>query len=63
MFERFQTVRSAPMKDFTTLRLGGPADWLITPRSALELKEILSEAGDNALPVTVIGQGSNLFGI
>ena len=61
MFERFQTVRSAPMKDFTTLRLGGPADWLITPRSALELKEILSEAGDNALPVTVIGQGSNLL--
>lgn len=61
MFERFQTVRSAPMKDFTTLRLGGPADWLITPRSALELKEILSEAGNNALPVTVIGQGSNLL--
>ncbi len=61
MFERFQTVRSAPMKDFTTLRLGGPADWLITPRSAQELKEILSEAGDNALPVTVIGQGSNLL--
>ena len=61
MFERFQTVRQAPMRDYTTLRLGGPADWLITPRSAEELGEILQEAREGGIPVTVIGCGSNLL--
>ena len=61
MFERFQTTVNAPMRDFTTLRLGGPADWLITPRSVRELVQMLAEARDNEIPVTVIGHGSNLL--
>ena len=60
LFERFQTVAGALMRDYTTLRLGGPADWLVTPRSAGELIQILAEARERGLPVTVIGQGSNL---
>ena len=61
MFERFQTVINAPMCDYTTLRLGGPADWLITPENEGELKLILEEAGDHGIPVTIIGRGSNLL--
>ena len=61
LFERFQTVAGALMRDYTTLRLGGPADWLVTPRSAGELIQILAEARDSGIPVTVIGQGSNLL--
>ncbi len=61
MFERFQTVINAPMCDYTTLRLGGPADWLITPENESELKLILEEAGDHGIPVTIIGRGSNLL--
>ena len=61
MFERFDTIPQAMMRDYTTLRLGGPADWLITPRSARELVQILAEARENHVPVTVIGQGSNLL--
>ena len=61
MFERFQTIRNAPMRDYTTLHLGGPADWLITPKSSREIVQILSEARDAEIPVTVIGHGSNLL--
>lgn len=61
MFERFQTVEHAMMRDYTTLRLGGPADWLVTPRSSREIVQILGEAKDAGLPVHVIGQGSNLL--
>ena len=61
LFERFDTIENAMMRDYTTLRLGGPADWLITPCSARELLQILTEARENGIPVTVIGQGSNLL--
>ena len=61
LFERFDTIENAMMRDYTTLRLGGPADWLITPGSARELLQILAEARENRIPVTVIGQGSNLL--
>ncbi len=49
------------MRDYTTLHLGGPADWLITPKSSREIVQILSEARDAEVPVTVIGHGSNLL--
>ena len=61
MFERFDTIANAPMKDFTTLRLGGPADYLAFPRSAREVGEMFEEAGECGVPVTVIGHGSNLL--
>ena len=61
MFERFQTIPDAPMRDYTTLRLGGPADWLITPGNEEELILIMREAEENKIPVTVIGRGSNLL--
>ncbi len=49
------------MRNYTTLRLGGPADWLVMPRNAAEIPEILCEAKEAGLPVTVIGHGSNLL--
>ena len=61
MFERFEAIANAPMREYTTLKLGGPADWLVTPKSTRELVQILGEARENGLPVTVIGHGSNLL--
>ena len=49
------------MREYTTLRLGGPADWLVTPRSAEEIPLIFAEAAERGIPVTVIGHGSNLL--
>lgn len=61
MFESFNALVNAPMSEHTTLRLGGPADYLVFPRSAEEIIAMFAEAGSYNLPVTVIGHGSNLL--
>ena len=61
MFERFDVIRNAPMREYTTLKLGGPADYLAFPKSAEEIAVLFAEAGDRGMPVTVIGHGSNLL--
>lgn len=54
-------VRSAPMAQYTTLRLGGPADMLAEPTSPQQLTELLQAASQLNLPITLIGHGSNLL--
>ena len=61
MFEQFNALVNEPMSGHTTLKLGGPADYLVFPRSAEEISALFAEAGDHNLPVTVIGHGSNLL--
>ena len=61
MFERFDVIRDADMRLFTTLKLGGKADWLAFPRSGEETAELFREAEEAGMPVTVIGHGSNLL--
>ena len=61
MFESFNALVNAPMSEHTTLKLGGPADYLVFPRSAAEIGALFAEAGAYNLPVTVIGHGSNLL--
>lgn len=61
MFEAFDVIRDAEMRLYTTLRLGGKADWLAFPRNAEEIVALYAEAGQAGLPVTVIGHGSNLL--
>ena len=61
MFDRFEVVRDAEMRQYTTLKLGGKADWLAFPRSTEEIAAMFAEASDAGIPVTVIGHGSNLL--
>ena len=61
MFEAYHTLVNEPMSLHTTLKLGGPADYLVFPRSAEEIAALYAEAGAAGLPVTVIGHGSNLL--
>ena len=61
MFESFNALANEPMCEHTTLKLGGPADYLVFPRSAEEINALFAEAGAYNLPVTVIGHGSNLL--
>jgi UDP-N-acetylmuramate dehydrogenase len=49
-----------PMKNHTTFRIGGNAECLITP-DRQQLKEVLFLAKTEKIPVTVIGNGSNLL--
>ena len=48
------------MKNHTTFRVGGPADIFLMP-SAEELPAVLSVCREERIPVTVIGNGSNLL--
>jgi UDP-N-acetylmuramate dehydrogenase len=55
------TVENEPLAPHTTYRLGGPAALFARPRSLDELLAIAAVAGDEALPVLVIGRGSNML--
>ena len=61
MFESFGALVNEPMSAHTTLKLGGPADYLVFPQSAEEIAAMFGEAYEHGLPVTVIGHGSNLL--
>ncbi len=61
MWEPFEVITGAPMRDYTTLRLGGPADVLAFPGSAEEVSGLFARAAGLGWPVTVMGRGSNLL--
>lgn len=50
-----------PMKKYTSFRVGGPADILVTPESYDQLKEVINLSRLNNIPCLVIGNGSNLL--
>jgi UDP-N-acetylmuramate dehydrogenase len=45
----------------TSMRVGGAAEYFISPRSSTELAESFAWACDRNLPITIIGAGSNLL--
>ncbi|MDO4605093.1 MAG: UDP-N-acetylmuramate dehydrogenase [Helcococcus sp.] len=49
------------IKDYTTMRIGGPADILIEPNTVDQIKKIISIAKETDTPLTIIGNGSNLL--
>lgn len=49
------------MKKHTTFRVGGPADYFLTPESAAQVKEVIGFLKKNDLPYYVVGNGSNLL--
>lgn len=49
------------MSKHTTFRIGGPADYLALPASVQEVAAILHITKQFAIPVTVLGNGSNVL--
>lgn len=50
-----------PMRHHTTLRVGGPADALVTVHMLDELRKVVQFARERDLPILVLGEGSNLI--
>lgn len=50
-----------PMKRHTSFRIGGPADIMATPVSEAELTALLQRAKQFQVPVTLVGNGSNML--
>ncbi len=50
-----------PMREHTTFKIGGPADVLVAPRTADALVRVLDTCYAGGVPVTVVGNGSDLL--
>lgn len=50
-----------PMQDYTSFRVGGPADCLAFPQSREELTSLLNFLAAQNLPYLVIGRGTNIL--
>ena len=53
--------RGVPLRDFTTFRVGGPADFLVETRTSDEIVAALALAHRAGVPVTMLGGGSNVL--
>ena len=53
--------RQEPMKNHTTFRIGGPAEYFISPKSIGEIQTIAALCREYGVPCEIIGNGSNLL--
>lgn len=53
--------KNEPMSRHTSFKIGGEADYFIKVTSIDELKNILKLAKENDVPITIIGNGTNLL--
>ena len=49
------------MKNHTTFKIGGPAQYYVTPESVTQIQEVVSLCRDMNIPLHVIGNGSNIL--
>lgn len=54
-------LKEEPMKNHTTFRVGGPADWLVTPTEEEQIREVVNLLRAEKVPYYVMGNGSNLL--
>ncbi|MBI5102876.1 MAG: UDP-N-acetylmuramate dehydrogenase [Nitrospirae bacterium] len=52
---------NAPMRDFTVLGIGGPADIFMTPDDPLSLRNLLALLKEKKVPSMALGKGSNIL--
>ncbi len=53
--------RNRPLARWTTLRVGGPAEWSVQVRSSAELARAVTVATERDLPWRILGGGSNVL--
>ena len=53
--------KDEPLKNHTTFKIGGPADFVVMPQSTEEIVNVLSLCRKNDVPYFVLGNGSNLL--
>lgn len=52
-------IANAPMRDYTTFKIGGPADLLALPETEDEIRELIKRAKENNIKFYILGNGSN----
>ena len=56
-----RTLLDAPMRQFTSIKVGGPADGLFFPKDVNELSKLVRHAGRKKIPFLILGKGTNLI--
>jgi len=56
-----RTLFDVPMRQLTSLQVGGPADVVFFPKNLEELKRILKVAKRKKIPLFILGRGTNLI--
>lgn len=54
-------LRNEPMKKHTTFKIGGEAEFFIKAKNIEQIRDILEIAKKNDIPLTIVGNGSNLL--
>lgn len=60
-FPDIQILKDEPLSKYTNTKTGGPADWLAFPKNVDEVEKLVQYADQNTMPLTVIGNASNLI--
>lgn len=53
--------RNKPLKQHTYTRLGGHADYFVTPETHEQVQAVVQFAGEQSIPFMLLGNGSNLI--
>ena len=61
IFPKERILLNEPMKNHTTFRIGGNSDCFIIISEIQELKDVISIGKEYNIPITVIGNGSNIL--
>lgn len=60
-FPEIEIKQDEPLMNYTYTQTGGPADWLAFPKSIDEIKQLVHYTRVHHLPLTVLGNASNLI--
>ena len=59
--DSIQLEKNISLSNFTTWRIGGPAEWIAQPKNIKEIKYLINWINMKKIPCNIIGAGSNLL--
>ncbi|WP_373842367.1 UDP-N-acetylmuramate dehydrogenase [Limosilactobacillus sp.] len=60
-FPEIDIKQDEPLMNYTYTHTGGPADWLAFPESVDQVKQLVDYVREHQMPLTVLGNASNLI--
>lgn len=61
MFEKFEHLVGASLSEYSTMKVGGEAKYLLFPKNVEEIAEILKICEENHIKTFILGNGSNVL--
>ncbi|KRN63318.1 UDP-N-acetylenolpyruvoylglucosamine reductase [Pediococcus inopinatus] len=60
-FPGIKIMSHEPLSKYTNTKTGGPADYLAFPKTVVQVNELLTWANQQQMPLTIVGNASNLI--